>query len=140
MDIEPLNKKKIHHGHNIKRLREMLGVKQEAIAVELNITQQAVSGLEQKEEIDNSTLEKIAQIMKIPVEAIKNMTDDTTYNYINTFNDEVTNHNGFYNFNCSFNPIDKIVELYNDKIELYERMLKSEKEKAELFEKLLKEK
>lgn len=140
MDIESQINKKIHHGHNIKRLREMLGVKQEAIAVELDITQQAVSGLEQKEVIDNPTLEKVAQIMNIPVEAIKNMTDDTTYNYINTFNDEVTNHNGFYNFNCSFNPIDKIVELYNDKIELYERMLKSEKEKAELFEKLLKEK
>lgn len=140
MDIESQINKKIHHGHNIKRLREMLGVKQEAIAMELNITQQAVSGLEQKEVIDNPILEKVAQIMNIPVEAIKNMTDDTTYNYINTFNDEVTNHNGFYNFNCSFNPIDKIVELYNDKIELYERMLRSEKEKAELFEKLLKEK
>jgi len=140
MDIESQLNKKIHHGRNIKRLREMLGVKQEAIAVELDITQQAVSNLEQKEIVDNPTLEKIAQIMNIPVEAIKNMTDDTTYNYINTFNDEVNNHNGFYNFNCSFNPIDKIVELYNDKIELYERMLKSEKEKAELFEKLLNDK
>jgi len=140
MNIDSQMNKKIHHGHNIKRLREMLGIKQEAIAVELNITQQAVSGLEQKEEVDEPTLEKIARIMNIPVEAIKNMTEDTTYNYINTFNDEVTNHNGFYNFNCSFNPIDKIVELYNDKIELYERMLKSEKEKAELFEKLLNEK
>ncbi|MBB4036924.1 transcriptional regulator with XRE-family HTH domain [Dysgonomonas hofstadii] len=140
MDIESQMNKKIHHGHNIKRLREMLGIKQEAIAVELNITQQAVSGLEQKEEVDEPTLERIARIMNIPVEAIKNMTEDTTYNYINTFNDEVTNHNGFYNFNCSFNPIDKIVELYNDKIELYERMLKSEKEKADLFEKLLNDK
>ncbi|MFV0418672.1 MAG: helix-turn-helix domain-containing protein [Dysgonomonas sp.] len=140
MNIESQINKKIHHGHNIKRLREMLGVKQDAIAIELNITQQAVSSLEQKEVIDSPTLEKVAQVMNIPVEAIKNMTDDTTYNYINTFNDEVTNHNGFYNFNCSFNPIDKIVELYNDKIELYERMLKSEKEKAELFEKLLKDK
>lgn len=140
MNIETQMNKKIHHGRNIKRLREMLGIKQEAIAMELNITQQAVSGLEQKEVIDNSILDEIAQIMNIPVEAIKNMTEDTTYNYINTFNDEVTNHNGFYNFNCSFNPIDKIVELYNEKIELYERMLETEKEKADLLEKLLKNK
>lgn len=140
MNIETQMNKKIHHGRNIKRLREMLGIKQEAIAMELNITQQAVSGLEQKEIIDNTILEEIAQIMHIPVEAIKNMTEDTTYNYINTFNDEVTNHNGFYNFNCSFNPIDKIVELYNEKIELYERMLKTEKEKADLLEHLLKDK
>ncbi|MBK5721864.1 helix-turn-helix transcriptional regulator [Dysgonomonas sp. Marseille-P4677] len=140
MNIEPDLNRKVHHGHNIKRLREMLGVKQEVIAIELDITQQAVSGLEQKELIDDTVLNKIAQIMKIPVEAIKNMTDDSTHNYINTFNEAVTNHNGFYNFNCSFNPIDKIVELYTSKMELYERMLKAEQEKNALLEKLLNDK
>lgn len=139
MDTEAKPNKKVHHGHNIKRLREMLGIKQDIIAIELDITQQSVSGLEQKEVIDDLTLNKIAHIMKVPVEAIKNMNDDTTYNYINTFNEAVTNHNGFYNFNCSFNPIDKIVELYSQKIELYERMLKVEQEKNAIFEKLLKE-
>ena len=33
--------------------------------------------------------------------------------------------------------MDKIVELYNEKIELYERMLQAEKEKVELLQKLL---
>lgn len=33
--IEP---KKVHHGKNVKRLREMLGVKQDTLAMELNIT------------------------------------------------------------------------------------------------------
>lgn len=139
MDTETKTTKKVHHGHNIKRLREMLGIKQDIIAIELDISQQSVSGLEQKEVIDDLILDKIAQVMKVPVEAIKNMTDDTTYNYINTFNEAVTNHNGFYNFNCSFNPIDKIVELYNEKMELYERMLKVEQEKNAIFEKLLNE-
>jgi transcriptional regulator with XRE-family HTH domain len=40
-----------HHGQNIKRLREIMGVKQEAIAVELNITQQAMSKLEKKNKL-----------------------------------------------------------------------------------------
>ncbi len=38
MNIETQMNKKIHHGRNIKRLREMLGIKQEAIAMGLNIT------------------------------------------------------------------------------------------------------
>ncbi|WP_177191912.1 hypothetical protein [Parafilimonas terrae] len=38
--------------------------------------------------------------------------------------------------NHQFNPIEKIVELYRQKIELYERMLK---EKNELIDKLMKE-
>lgn len=131
LDIAP---QKTHHGRNIKRLREMLGIKQEAIAIDLDITQQSVSELEQKEFIDDSTLKKVAKTLNVPVDAIKNMNDEATFNYINTFNDKV--ESSFLNnpINCTFNPIDKIVELYNEKEALYERMLK---EKDELLEKLL---
>lgn len=131
LDIAP---QKTHHGRNIKRLREMLGIKQEAIAIDLGITQQSVSELEQKEFIDDSTLKKVAKTLNVPIDAIKNMNDEATFNYINTFNDKV--ESSFLNnpINCTFNPIDKIVELYNEKEALYERMLK---EKDELLEKLL---
>lgn len=131
LDIAP---QKTHHGRNIKRLREMLGIKQEAITIDLGITQQSVSELEQKEFIDDSTLKKVAKTLNVPIDAIKNMNDEATFNYINTFNDKV--ESSFLNnpINCTFNPIDKIVELYNEKEALYERMLK---EKDELLEKLL---
>ncbi len=45
---------KIHHGRNVKRFREMLGIKQEAFAAELGSdwNQKKVSLLEQKESID----------------------------------------------------------------------------------------
>ena len=122
---------KAHHGRNIKRLREMLGVKQDAIAFELNITQQSFSEMEQKEVIEEKMLEKIAAIMNIPIEAIKNMNEETTYNYINTFNN---NDNAAYNFQTyNFNPVDKIIELY-------ERLNKEKDEKIALYEKLLNDK
>jgi transcriptional regulator with XRE-family HTH domain len=54
----------IHLGQNIKRLREVLGVKQDAIAAELNITQQAASNLEKKEQIGDEILEKVSNIGK----------------------------------------------------------------------------
>lgn len=122
METETMERPKIHHGRNIKRLRDILGVKQETIAFELNLTQQAVSKLEQKEQIDDDTLVKVAKVLKVPVEAIKNFDDEAAISFVaNTFNAS-TNIGNSNNYNCTFNPIDKIVELY-------ERMLEMEREK-----------
>lgn len=121
MDTDTMNMPRVHQGKNVKRLREMLGVKQEELAIALNTNQQGISRLEQKEEIDDDTLDKIATTLKVPTEAIKNMTDEATYNIIaNTFNDSSVANQPCYQ--CSFNPIDKIVELY-------ERLLTAEREK-----------
>lgn len=123
METETMERPKIHHGRNIKRLRDILGVKQEKIAFELNLTQQAVSKLEQKEKIDDETLEKIAKVLKVPVEAIKNFDDDATISFVaNTFNDSTAGYISNSNYNCNFNPLDKVVELY-------ERMLEMERER-----------
>jgi transcriptional regulator with XRE-family HTH domain len=64
---------KQHYGHNIRCLRDMLGIKQDDISLALNMSQQNFSNLEQKARIDSEMLEKIAKAMKIPVEAIKNI-------------------------------------------------------------------
>ena len=121
MNADTMTMPRVHQGRNIKRFREILGVKQEELAMALNTNQQGISRLEQKEEIDDETLDKIAATLKIPTEAIKNMTDEATYNIIaNTFNDSSIANQPCYQ--CSFNPIDKIVELY-------ERLLAAEREK-----------
>ncbi|TWP28925.1 XRE family transcriptional regulator [Apibacter muscae] len=118
--------KKIHQGRNIKRLREMLGIKQESLAFDLGVTQSTVSDYEQKEQLEDKILEKVSQALKVPVEAIKNMNEETTNNYINTFYEN--KGDGFFSNNCTFNPLDKVVELY-------ERMIK---DRDELIEKLSK--
>ena len=122
METETLDRPKIHHGKNIKRLRDILGVKQEQIAFELNLTQQAVSKLEQKEQIDDETLVKVANVLHVPIEALKNFSEESAFNFVaNTFNSHDTSIGGLA-YQCTFNPIDKIVELY-------ERMLEMEREK-----------
>lgn len=118
--------KKAHHRRYIKRLREMLGVKQDALAVNLNITQTAVSKLESKEEIEKDTLEKVAKILKLPVEAIENFNDEGALNFI-------ANTIDTFHYKCTFNPIDKILQLYSEKEELH-------KEKQELYERMINEK
>jgi hypothetical protein len=53
----------------------------------------------------------------------------------NTFNDSSV-LNGI-NYYPTFNPIDKVVQLYDEKIELYERMLKDKTDMIEKLEQML---
>lgn len=134
MNTDTVIMPKVHQGRNIKRFRDILGIKQEALAAELDMTQQAFSKLEQKEEIDEKTLNKVAEALQIPVETIKNMTDEAAVNIIgNTFQDDSSAYGYVYQCKCNFNPIDKVVELY-------ERMLKTEQEKVNLLQEALRDK
>lgn len=124
-----MTEKMIHEGRNVKRIREILGVKQDALALDLGLSQQAVSALEQKEALDKDMLEKVAKALKVSPEAIKNFTEETVINVIQNNYDGSTNNSSNYNHQCSFNPIEKVVELY-------EALLKSEREKVALLEKM----
>jgi transcriptional regulator with XRE-family HTH domain len=133
--------KKIHEGRNVKRFREMLGIKQDALAADLGTdwNQQKVSLLEQKETIDPGLLQEISAALKIPAEAIQNFDEEQAVNIIsNTFHDT----KGLINYNPTFNnnPIDKLIQLHEEKIALYERMLKEKDEMMERLEKLIEKK
>jgi transcriptional regulator with XRE-family HTH domain len=124
----------LHIGRKISKIRELKGMKQETLASELGISQQMVSKIEQSADVDGEALEKIAKILGVPADAIKNFNDDAVLNIIsNTFTSQDTSTLNAINLQPSFNPIDKIVELYNEKIILLERLLQSEKEKNELL-------
>ena len=127
---------KVHQGRNVKRFREMLGIKQEALAFDLgeDWNQKKISMLEQKEVVEEALLLKISEVMRIPVEAFQNFDEEQAINVIsNTFTSNDTSTLNAINSNCNFNPLDKMVELY-------ERMLLQQKEMIEKFEKLLQNK
>ncbi|MCT3674777.1 helix-turn-helix transcriptional regulator [Elizabethkingia anophelis] len=126
---------KIHQGRNVKRFREMLGIKQEALAFDIggDWNQKKVSLLEQKEVIEDALLQQIAEVLKIPVEAIQNFDEEQAINIISsTFNDNaigvIVNNN---------NPVEKIIQLHEEKIALYERMLKEKDDMMARLEKLI---
>lgn len=135
---------KIHEGRNIKRFREMLGIKQDALAADLgdDWNQQKISLLEQKETIDTPLLQQISAALKIPVEAIQNFVEGQAINIIsNTFHDFKDNAvASAMNYQCTFNPMDKIVQLYDEKVALYERMQKEKDEMMARLEKLIERK
>lgn len=132
---------KIHHGRNIKRFREMFGLKQEALAQELGDawSQKKVSRLEDNEVVDDEVLDQVAKILKIPVEAIKNFDEQAAVTYFNTFGDHSFTNGAFNANNCTFNPLDKLLEVIEENKNLYEKLLAAEKEKVALLQKMLDE-
>jgi len=129
---------KIHQGRNVKRFREMLNIKQEALAYDLgeDWNQKKISMLEQKDVIEDSLLKQISTVLKIPVEAFQNFDEEQAINIIsNTFHDT----QGLINYSPTFNngPIDKLIKLHEEKIALYERMLKEKEEMMVRLEKLI---
>jgi transcriptional regulator with XRE-family HTH domain len=128
--------KNIHQGRNVKRFREMLGWKQEALALALgdDWSQKRVSLLEAKEIIEEDLLTQVAAILKVPVEAIKNFDEEKAIHNIQNNYDNAVIHGGpTVNNNCTFNPIEKLIELFEENKNLYERLLASEREKLELL-------
>lgn len=134
--------KRVHEGRNIKRFREMLGIKQEALAWELGDlavserNQKKVSLMEAREQVNADLLARVSEILKIPVEAFQNFDEEQAINIIsNTFHDEafIGNSGGTYHIN----PIEEIRKLHEEKMALYERMLKEKDEMMERLERLI---
>ncbi|ABQ05079.1 helix-turn-helix domain-containing protein [Flavobacterium johnsoniae] len=131
--------KQNHIGRKISRIRELRDMKQEALAQALGTNQQAVSIIENSETIDEEKLVEVAKALGVTVEAIKNFSDEAAINYFNSFTDTKNSQVNFGN-HCTFNPLDKLVEAFEENKKLYERLLESEKEKKSYLEKLLKDK
>ncbi|RKS01672.1 helix-turn-helix transcriptional regulator [Flavobacterium sp. 102] len=121
-----------HIGRKISKIRELRGMKQEALAMAIGVSQQTISNIENSEEVEEEVLLKIAEALEVSVEGIRNFNEETVLNIIsNTFTSNDTSTLNAINIQPSFNTVDKIVELY-------ERLLQAEKDKVALLEQLKK--
>ncbi|KOP38486.1 MULTISPECIES: helix-turn-helix domain-containing protein [Flavobacterium] len=121
-------------GRNISRIRELRGMKQGALADAIGTSQQTISSIETSETVDFEKLVQIAKALGVTVEAIENFTEESVFNFFNNFYDNSANNGAqgnTTNNHCNFNPLDKVVELY-------ERLVQAEKDKVEYLEKLMK--
>lgn len=124
---EKLNKK--HVGRNVQRVRMYFGIKQEVLAADLGISQPEVSKIEDQDEIEEGLLSRIANALGVSSEVIKDFDVERAIYNINHHNyQDATISEGAttYAITQQINPIEKIVELY-------ERLLQSEREKIELL-------
>ena len=113
-----------YFSNKTRRRGLILRIKQEVLAAELGVSQSAVSLIERSETIDEEKLQQVAQVLGVSAEAIKNFSEEVLVFHIQNMHDNATAY--AYNFQCTYNPLDKVVELY-------ERLLASEREKTELM-------
>lgn len=129
--MEETTVRKSNHGANVRRWREWRNINQDTLAEQIGVSQATLSSYEKKSKLDQEILEKITKALNIPLEAITDLGEDSSINIVAstlTANDNAA----IFNYYPSFNPIDKIVELYD-------RLLQSEKEKVEILQEALKE-
>lgn len=136
MEAQPTEKiNRRHIGRNIQRVRMYFGVKQEALAADLGISQQEVSKIEQLEEPDEALLDRIAQSLGVSPDVIRDFDVERAIYNINNIRDNTFEtgstsiaqlDQGPSSIAQQVNPLEKIVELY-------ERLLQSEREKVELL-------
>ena len=130
MDVEIKEKENRRHvGRNLQRIRVYLGMKQEALAADLGVNQQVISKIEKQEEIEEGFLKRIAEVLGISEEVIKDFDVEKTIFNINHHNYKDANISEgatTYAIVQQINPLEKIVELY-------ERLLKSEQDKIEIL-------
>lgn len=122
--------KKTHEGRNMKRFREMLGIKQDALAAILGRawSQKKISLMESRPLINTKDLLQVARVLKVPPDAIRNFDEQQAMNNL---------QNNFEHNNYSFSPVEKLMEtleelrqLYTESKNLYESLLQKEGESS----------
>lgn len=119
--------KKPHMGHNLQRVREILGMKQDAMGAmtKSQYKQQTVSKWEQEETIPDNILDEFADVLGVTSEFIKKFSEEkAVYNIQN--NRDTSNHNANYVHSANYQPIDKVVEIF-------EKFIASDKERLDLI-------
>jgi transcriptional regulator with XRE-family HTH domain len=131
--MEATTVKKSNHGPNLRRWREWRNINQDILAELIGVSQTTLSTYEKKDKLEPEVLKKLAKALEIPVEAITDINNESPINiFSGTFTESsVGGANGMENNQLTFNPIDKVAELY-------ERLLKSEQEKVAMLQEIVK--
>ena len=76
METKEQKLKNTHHGHAIKRFRHTLGIKQEALATEMGLSQALISTYEQRKVLNDDVIERFAKALNVAPELIKELEED----------------------------------------------------------------
>jgi len=109
----------MHVGKNIGKIRELLGIKQESLALTLKISQQTVSKIEQTENLREQTIERIAKALNVSPNMVLYYNEQILIDFIK----------GTVKQDTQIDSPGHLL-LLEKIIELYERLLKAEREKA----------
>lgn len=127
----------IHIGQNIRRIRELRGLKQDALGFELGISQKRVSHLEHQENIAEDVLIQIAKVLDVSPQVIRQFTEKAFIDYCENLSDKPqANARGVETLHDDSLPVSAFSP-HNKIVELYERLLQAEREKLAYVKKML---
>jgi transcriptional regulator with XRE-family HTH domain len=124
-----INDKPLHIGKKIERVRKLRGLTQDEVAKGLGITKQAVSKIEQSENIEEERLKQVADVLGVTLDGLKSFRDETVLYTANFYEGSNVSNSLINTRDCTQinNPIEKIIELY-------ETLLKVEREKVAILQ------
>src|SRR5690554_5259673 len=115
-----------HLGRKIERVRSLLGMTQADLGQQLGITKQAVSKMEQSEQINNKRLNQVAKALGVSVKAIKNFNEKVILDCNNIFLNEKTEKSSIDNVTIHIRNEKKCAMIKT--IRLFEELIKIERE------------
>lgn len=125
----------LHIGRKIERIRRLRGMTQSDLGDILGVTKQAVSKMEQTEQMEDGKIKQIAEALGVTEEGLKKFSEETVLYYTNNF---------YENSNATATNIGTVSSIENlnqfsmeQAIKLFEELIKIEREK---FDSLKKEK
>ena len=125
----------LHIGRKIERVRRLRGMTQADLGDILGVTKQAVSKMEQTEQMEDERIKQVAEALGVTEEGLKKFTEETVLYYTNNF---------YENSNATATNIGTVSSIENinhfsmeQAIKLFEELIKIVRKK---FESLKKEK
>ena len=119
------NKISLHRGRKIERVRKLRGWTQTDLATKLNISKQAVSKLEQSENVSDEKLTEIAHALGVTFEGLRDFTEEKVLYNTNNFyeNCGVSASNIAANVENIHNPLKETIEMFEKQLEAARRDL-----------------
>ncbi|OYD40439.1 helix-turn-helix domain-containing protein [Sphingobacterium cellulitidis] len=108
------NKLSLHKGRKIERVRKLRGWTQSDLAERMKISKQAVSKLEQSENIGDEKFKEVAEALGVTYEGLRDFTEEKVLYNTNNFyeNSGVSASNIAANVENIHNPLKETIEMF----------------------------
>lgn len=113
------NKSSLKRGRKIERVRKLRGFTQSDLAEKLGVSKQAISKLEQAENIGDEKLNEVAIALGVTFEGLRDFTEDKVLYNTNNFYDNcgVTASNIVANVETLNNPLKETIEMFERQLQ-----------------------
>lgn len=120
MSDDFMNSLTLHRGRKIERVRRLRGWTQSDLGNRMGITKQAVSKLEQAENISDEKLKEVAHALEVTYEGLRDFSEEKVLYNTNNFyeNSGVSATNIAANIETVNNPLKETIEMFERQLEI----------------------